>query len=96
VCWLSITDRINEYAEKVGKELKAAGFRVEINTKSDKIGAKIRDAQIQKVPYMLVLGDKERDENLVSVRERRQGDVGAMTLEEFSSMIAEQKRLRSR
>jgi threonyl-tRNA synthetase len=51
---------------------------------------------MQKVPYMLVLGDKEQDENLVSVRERRQGDVGAMTLEEFSAQIAEQKRLRSR
>lgn len=93
---LPITDRINEYAETVGKQLKDDGFRVEINTKSDKIGAKIRDAQMQKVPYMLVLGDKEIDENLVSVRERRQGDVGTMTLEEFSAMIREQKLSRSR
>lgn len=93
---LPITDRINEYAEKVGNQLKDAGFRVEMNLKSDKIGAKIRDAQLQKVPYMLVLGDKELDENVVSVRERRQGDVGAMTLEEFSEMIREQKLLRSR
>lgn len=96
VAVLPITDRINDYAESIGKDLKAAGFRVEINTKSDKIGAKIRDAQIQKVPYMLVLGDKEKDENVVSVRERRQGDVGTMTLEEFSAMIREQKLLRSR
>lgn len=93
---LPITDRINDYAEKVGNQLKDAGFRVEMNLKSDKIGAKIRDAQLQKVPYMLVLGDKELDENVVSVRERRQGDVGAMTLEEFSEMIREQKLLRSR
>jgi threonyl-tRNA synthetase len=96
VAVLPITDRINEYAETVGKQLKNDGFRVEVNTKSDKIGAKIRDAQMQKVPYMLVLGDKEIDENLVSVRERRQGDVGTMTLEEFSAMIREQKLSRSR
>jgi threonyl-tRNA synthetase len=96
VAVLPITDRINEYAETVGKQLKDAGFRVETNLKSDKIGAKIRDAQMQKVPYMLVLGDKEIDENLVSVRERRQGDVGTMTLEEFSAMIREQKLSRSR
>jgi threonyl-tRNA synthetase len=96
VAVLPITDRINEYAETVGKQLKADGFRVETNLKSDKIGAKIRDAQMQKIPYMLVLGDKEIDEHLVSVRERRQGDVGTMTLEEFSAMIREQKLSRSR
>jgi threonyl-tRNA synthetase len=96
VAVLPITDRINEYAETVGKQLKNDGFRVETNLKSDKIGAKIRDAQMQKVPYMLVLGDKEIDENLVSVRERRQGDVGTMTLEEFSATIREQKLSRSR
>ena len=92
---LPITDRINEYAEKVAAELRSAGFRVEANTKSDKIGAKIRDAQMQKVPYMLVLGDKELEENTVAVRERKQGDVGAMSLEEFKEMITQQKLLRS-
>ncbi len=80
---LPITDRINDYAEKVAKELKESGFRVEANTKSDKIGAKIRDAQLQKVPFMLVLGDKELEENKVAVRERKAGDIGAMRLEEF-------------
>ncbi len=80
---LPITDRINEYAEKITKELKIAGFRVESNLKSDKIGAKIREAQIQKVPFMLVLGDKELEENKIAVREKVQGDLGAMTLEEF-------------
>ncbi|MEJ7847706.1 MAG: threonine--tRNA ligase [Pyrinomonadaceae bacterium] len=92
---LPITDRINEYAEKIAKELREAGFRVEANTKSDKIGAKIRDAQRQKIPYMLVLGDKELDESLVAVRERKQGDIGAMPLSEFKEMIAQQKLLRS-
>ncbi len=80
---LPITDRINEYAESVAKELKRAGFRVETNLKSDKIGAKIRGAQIQKVPFMVVLGDKELEENKIAVREKTQGDLGVMSLEEF-------------
>ena len=80
---LPITDRINEYAEQIGKELKDLGFRTEVSTKSDKIGAKIREAQMQKVPFMLVLGDKELEENKVAVRERKAGDIGQMTLAEF-------------
>ena len=83
---LPITDRINDYAEKIAKELKESGFRVEANTKSDKIGAKIREAQLQKVPFMLVLGDKELEENKVAVRERKAGDTGAMTLDEFKKI----------
>ncbi len=80
---LPITDRINEYAESVIKRLKAEGFRIESNLKSDKIGAKIRDAQLQKIPFMLVLGDKELEENKIAVREKVKGDLGAMTLDEF-------------
>ncbi len=95
VAVLPITDRINEYAESVAKGLKEAGFRVEANLRSDKIGAKIRDAQLQKIPFMLVLGDKELEENKVAVRERKQGDIGAMPLEEFKEMITQQKLLRS-
>ncbi len=83
---LPITDRINDYAEKVARELKESGFRVELNTKSDKIGAKIREAQIQKVPFMLVLGDKELEENKIAVREKTKGDLGAMTLDEFKEI----------
>ncbi|MFN6963985.1 MAG: threonine--tRNA ligase [Pyrinomonadaceae bacterium] len=88
---LPITDRINEYAESVASELRNAGFRVEANLRSDKIGAKIRDAQLQKVPYMLVLGDKELEEQKVAVRERKQGDIGAMTLDEFKEMATRQR-----
>src|SRR5690606_3879562 len=91
VAVLPITDRINEYAEKVAAELAAAGFRVESNTKSDKIGAKIRDAQMQKIPYMLVLGDKELEDGVVAVRERKEGDIGAMTLDDFKKLISEKK-----
>lgn len=91
VAVLPITDRINEYAEKVAAELAAEGFRVDANTKSDKIGAKIRDAQMQKIPYMLVLGDKELEEGIVAVRERKEGDIGAMTLDEFKKLISEKR-----
>src|SRR5262245_42428505 len=83
---LPITDRINEYAGKVAAELRQAGLRVDVNVRSDKIGAKIRDAQLQKIPFMLVLGDREMEEGKVAVRERTKGDLGAMSLEEFKQM----------
>ncbi|HSV33597.1 MAG TPA: threonine--tRNA ligase [Pyrinomonadaceae bacterium] len=86
VAVLPITDRINEYGETITQELRRAGLRVELNVRSDKIGAKIRDAQLQKVPFMLVLGDREIEEGKVAVRERTKGDIGAMSLEEFKQM----------
>ncbi len=92
---LPITDRINDYAGSISKELKQAGFRVELNTKSDKIGAKIRDAQLQKVPFMIVLGDKELEENKITVRERKAGDLGEMSLEEFLDMAKRLKETRA-
>ncbi|MER3632030.1 MAG: threonine--tRNA ligase [Blastocatellia bacterium] len=92
---LPITDRINEYAELIVAKLSAKGFRVEANLRSDKIGAKIREAQLKKVPFMLILGDRERDEGLVAVRERKQGDIGTMTLEEFEGMISRLRQTRA-
>ena len=86
VAVLPITDRVNEYAEKVARELGAGGLRVEVNVRSEKIGAKIRDAQMQKVPFMLVLGDREVEEGKVAVRERVKGDIGTMTVDEFKEM----------
>ena len=86
VAVLPITDRINEYAEEVARELRAAGLRVEVNTRSEKIGAKIRDAQMQKVPFMLVLGDREMEQKNVAVRERATGDLGSMSTEDFKQM----------
>ncbi|PYT02203.1 MAG: threonine--tRNA ligase [Acidobacteria bacterium] len=83
VAVLPITDRVNEYAEGVARELRAAGLRVELNTRGDKIGAKIRNAQLQKIPFMLVCGDREMEEGKVAVRERSKGDIGAMPLAEF-------------
>jgi threonyl-tRNA synthetase len=92
---LPITDRINDYAEQIAGELRNAGFRVESNTRSDKIGAKIRDAQLQKIPYMLILGDQEKENGTVAVRERREGDIGTMSLAEFKERITRQKAERS-
>jgi threonyl-tRNA synthetase len=86
VAVLPITDRINDYAEEVARDLRSAGFRVESNLRSEKIGAKIRNAQLQKVPFMLVLGDREMEQRMVAVRERAQGDIGVMPITEFKEM----------
>lgn len=86
VAVLPITDRINDYADAVAHQLREAGLRVEAITKSDKIGAKIREAQMQKIPFMLVLGDKELEDGTVAVRERKAGDLGAMPVDEFQAM----------
>jgi len=86
VAVLPITDRVNEYAEELSRELREAGLRVEANLRSEKIGAKIRDAQLQKVPFMLVLGDREMEQRTVAVRERAKGDIGVMSIAEFKEM----------
>jgi threonyl-tRNA synthetase len=83
---LPITDRINDYAAGIAAQLRESGFRVESNLRSEKIGAKIRDAQLQKVPFMLVLGDREMEQGTVAVRERSKGDLGVMALSEFLEM----------
>ena len=86
VAVLPITDRVNDYAEELERELRASGFRVEANLRSEKIGAKIRDAQLQKVPFMLVIGDREKEQRAVAVRERAKGDIGVMSIDEFREM----------
>jgi threonyl-tRNA synthetase len=85
VAVLPITDRINEYARSVAAELRRHGIRVETNLRGEKIGAKIRDAQLQKVPFMLVLGDREMEQNQVAVRDRSRGDLGVESLADFIS-----------
>lgn len=80
---LPITDRAAEACVAVKDKLEALGVRVECDLRNEKIGFKIREAQMQKVPYMLVLGDKEVEENLVAVRSRKDGDLGTHTLDEF-------------
>jgi threonyl-tRNA synthetase len=95
VAVLPITERVNDYAEQVARTLREAGLRVETNVRGDKIGAKIRNAQLQKIPFMLVCGDREMEEGQVAVRERSRGDIGAMPLEEFRELAARLVRTRS-
>jgi threonyl-tRNA synthetase len=84
---LPITDRQTEYARQVRKTLEAAGIRATIDERSEKVNLKIREAQLQKVPYMLVVGDREQQNNQVAVRNRKHGDLGVKSLEEFLTGI---------
>ncbi len=87
---MPITDRSKEYSEAVAEKLTAAGIRVERDYRNEKIGYKIREAQMQKIPYMLVVGDKEAEEGTVAVRTRIGGDEGTMKLDKFISKITEE------
>lgn len=87
---MPITDRSRDYAESVYQTLFDAGIRVEADYRSEKIGYKIREAQLQKIPYMLVLGDKEAEAGLVAVRTRAGGDEGTMTLADFLTKLKEE------
>ena len=87
---LPISDKHLEYANKVKEALQDKEVRVEVDDRAEKIGYKIREAQLQKVPYMLVVGDKEQEEGEVGVRNRKDGDVGAMKLEDFVEKIDEE------
>ena len=80
---LNITDKQSDYAEKIVEQLKSKDVRVEFDDRNEKIGYKIREAQLQKIPYMLIIGDKEVESNSVGVRSRTDGDLGAMKLDEF-------------
>jgi len=84
---LPITERQHDYTEQIIAQLKSAGIRVEVDKRSEKIGYKIREGQLQKIPYLLVLGDKEAEANTIAVRHRKEGDLGAMGVEEFVAMI---------
>ena len=88
---LPIADRHLDYIYDVKKKLEASGIvRVEIDDRSEKIGYKIREAQLEKVPYMLLVGDKDIEYNTVSIRDRRDGDIGSMSIEEFIAKITEE------
>jgi threonyl-tRNA synthetase len=82
-----IADRHVEYAESVAARLRACGFRVDVDARREKMQAKIRDAQEHQVPYMLVVGDRDQQAGTVSVRERRQGDLGAQPVDEFLKVL---------
>ena len=93
---LPISDKHLEYGQKVMETLNAAGIRAEIDTRAEKIGYKIREAQMQKIPYMLVVGAKEEEENLVSVRSRFAGDEGQKSLDAFVASVADEIATRER
>ena len=84
---LPVTDRAADYAREIAAKLDAQGFRVEVDGRNEKIGKKIREAQLEKIPYMLVVGDRDMEAGTVSVRHRAEGDLGAMNLEQFSAML---------
>lgn len=87
---LPITDEQADYAKAIAEELKASGIRVEVDYRNEKIGYKIREAQLQKIPYMLVVGKKEAEANEVSVRDRKEGDIGKMRLEDLKVQIVKE------
>ena len=87
---LPISDKQNEYAEKVLESLKDAGIRAELNSSNETLGKKIRESETQKIPYLLVIGDKEVSANAVAVRKRGEGDGGQMKIEEFTEKIKEE------
>ena len=92
---LPITDRTHDYAQQVYDKLFGLGYRVELDGRSEKIGYKIREAQMEKIPYMLVLGDKEAEAGQVAVRDRKTGETTVMTLDQFIEKLGEEVRTRA-
>lgn len=84
---LLVSDVYTDYAKEVLEELRSAGIRVELDDRNEKLGYKIREAQMDKVPYMLIVGQKEKDENQVSVRSREEGDLGSLDIHEFIQKV---------
>ena len=87
VRFLPVTDRAADYCAEQAKKLEALGYRVEVDYRNEKIGKKIREAQLEKVPYMLVVGDRDMENGTVSPRHRADGDLGAMTFEKFNALL---------
>ncbi|MBQ9347214.1 MAG: threonine--tRNA ligase [Oscillibacter sp.] len=93
---LPVTDRANEYADGIAARLEERGFRAEVDGRNEKIGRKIRDAQVEKVPYMLVVGDRDMENGTVSPRHRSDGDLGAMDFAAFADLLQKDVDSRSR
>ena len=92
---LPVTDRAAQYADQISKDLDGAGFRVEVDHRNEKIGKKIREATMEKVPYMLVVGDRDMEGQTVSVRMRSGEDLGAMSCVQFQALLAEDVRTKA-
>ena len=87
---LPISDKFLPYAQSISDKLKNADIRAEVDDRSEKIGRKIRDTEIAKVPYMLVIGEKEVNDNKVSVRRQGRGDTGSMNPDEFIATLVQE------
>ena len=87
---LSLTERTADEAKDICQKLLAKGIRAEVDVRNEKIGYKIREAQLEKVPYMFIIGDKEKEAGVVAVRDRKKGDLGQMTFEEIASQLVEE------
>ena len=92
---IPIADRHADFAHRVERQLQDAGLRVEVDLRSERMNAKVRDAQLQKVPYMLVIGDKEQESDSVALRLRTNENVGALPLAEFIATASRQNADRS-
>ena len=88
VAVIPVSQNLLEYANSVASDLKKSGFRIEVDERNEKIGYKIRDWEMQKVPYMLIVGEKEKEANTVSLRQHKEGDKGSLALTEFIDKIA--------
>ena len=87
---LPISEKFADYAAEINRTLVDRGIRSELDDRAEKIGYKIREAQLKKVPYMLVVGDKEMAEGLVAVRSRSEGELGQLTIEDFTKRAVEE------
>ena len=87
VRFLPVTDRASDYCAEQAKKLEALGFRLEVDYRNEKIGKKIREAQLEKIPYMVVVGDRDMENGTVSPRHRADGDLGAMSMEDFTALL---------
>lgn len=92
---LPVTDRAGDYADIIAKKLNDSGFRVEVDHRSEKLGYKIREAQGMKIPYMVIVGDKDMENNTVSIRHRSGADLGAMPYEDFEALLLEEQNTKS-
>ena len=90
---LPIFEKFVDYANKVKDELVAAGVRTEIDESNEKLGYKIRQCELQKVPYLLIVGEKEVTDNVISVRKRKDGDKGSMSVQAFIDMTADDRKV---
>ena len=94
VILLPIADRHHQYAKSIQDKLQQQDIRVELDYRNEKIGFKIREAEVQKIPYMIIIGDKELENDKISVRHKGEGDLGSINLSEFQAKILQEIQLK--